>query len=1160
MAVSSRYARTSSPPLSTASQSQAATTYQQQRLNVVTRLAIEGHSKKGSDGASIKMYLKISLPVDSVSPGATIPLFPEDNLRIQKAQVHPLDENSVPYDSPSLESPLLRNAARALNLPARSSQSFPFRLESINPSASNSAVLDERYTGHIVVTRYQVSYVLPKEFPRRDSDTRRRRTSPTAQFMAGIEVFVPFLSRPPLAPFLLSIPVPRCLSNYVKLRIFPPQTSSVASSLASLSSTDDDTGAWDLTSDPHVTRSSTSRLSRNGSYMHFADDESSDTSPSAGSGEGCILEGTFPSAERIRVRWAAPVKAGQVPQTSDGRRRVGIHEVQGDTTCTILHETGGTAMWGGSKGLLMKLEYTATCKGLWSPGVATLLGLDVALDSGDCDVSWSDDSEPMWMVSGGGGFTGFAMAGQSQPVSRQSSADAPPIYVLPSSPDARGATLDGTSLSYHDPYSSGTSPSLLRAPLPSHNVEDYSFEGSPVSTPTELSSTTSLAQPSGSEPERKGRSRASSTNSRYPEADTDTDANTMEEMYPPKTPLTVHVNMNELLPPPNNSFTFSISGTVVVTPRTLRRSTRANARAASRYDASSPSEDEAGPILITLPKFRVVHTDAEKLSTVVCNEAEGTDVEVHCAADDIRTGHMAKTLVMYEKHVVCDTQEVHVTVRPAKSTSSPTPKRRRRDRSTDSVRSRVRSPEGAYSDFSALRNVSMMSTRMLPMRDGPLMIPYVTATVIPLVTDSTAFRSGYAVQLRLPAPSDVDTEWLEFGLALPSASTSVTSSALGDSRGVGARPGPPRVDVASVSVEGVPKRFELIAATKPEHSAAVPFDETSTKDWISWVRVYIGDAGGGRVEVVYLVQGGNDIASRGKTKGVDRTGDASIPLDILLPTFQLRIGQIEVNIDVPEGFRVEACKTNLLHQHTTTQGRKLLHYAMSEFFYPRVSMFIVPETSNLWQLLKQWHRLYLAQGLVIVTLVIFGLAMMLQLRAVNAELYRTKQSLATPSTGTHISGYDFAETVTAATTSLTESSTTSLQPPKSAGEHTPDASASLTDTSRMRQQHRDATSESMTSTTMTTITSSSRPPNAPHPSLSQAPKSISTITPTPTASEPTSKLDIFHHFSLPHAPDWASAAEILTETAKAAADPVMRGLGAIWELCRRAIYYPLDPP
>lgn len=52
--------RTLSPPLSNTSYSPTITPGpQQQKLNVVTRVAIEGKAKQGQDGVAIKMYLKV---------------------------------------------------------------------------------------------------------------------------------------------------------------------------------------------------------------------------------------------------------------------------------------------------------------------------------------------------------------------------------------------------------------------------------------------------------------------------------------------------------------------------------------------------------------------------------------------------------------------------------------------------------------------------------------------------------------------------------------------------------------------------------------------------------------------------------------------------------------------------------------------------------------------------------------------------------------------------------------------------------------------------------------------------------------------------------------------------------------------------------------------
>ena len=117
------------------------------------------------------------------------------------SQAHPLDANSTPYNFSSTTSPLLHKAARALNLPARSPQSY---VGSSSISSEAIPPLDERYTGQILVSSYHVSYILPKEFPRKESDSRSRRPSVMAQFMAAIDIWAPYISQPPHAPYLVS--------------------------------------------------------------------------------------------------------------------------------------------------------------------------------------------------------------------------------------------------------------------------------------------------------------------------------------------------------------------------------------------------------------------------------------------------------------------------------------------------------------------------------------------------------------------------------------------------------------------------------------------------------------------------------------------------------------------------------------------------------------------------------------------------------------------------------------------------------------------------------------------------------------------------------------------------------------------------------------------
>ena len=68
-----------------------------------------------------------------------------------------------------------------------------------------AAELGRRYAGEILVNDYHVCYVLPKEFPIRvtDSESPSKRSS-EVHFMAAIDIWVPYLSKPPNSPYLVS--------------------------------------------------------------------------------------------------------------------------------------------------------------------------------------------------------------------------------------------------------------------------------------------------------------------------------------------------------------------------------------------------------------------------------------------------------------------------------------------------------------------------------------------------------------------------------------------------------------------------------------------------------------------------------------------------------------------------------------------------------------------------------------------------------------------------------------------------------------------------------------------------------------------------------------------------------------------------------------------
>jgi hypothetical protein len=162
--------------------------------------------------------------------------FAEENVKVLTSQVHPLAHNSVPFNFSSAVSPLLHNAARALNLPARSSENFhsDFGTSKSNATQSSSRSskkgntngevappIDVQYTGHILVSGYNICFVLPKVFlsplrngglsdneeegsfrtPRRLSVGERSQ----AHFMAAIDLWVPFLCTPPRSPYLVGI-------------------------------------------------------------------------------------------------------------------------------------------------------------------------------------------------------------------------------------------------------------------------------------------------------------------------------------------------------------------------------------------------------------------------------------------------------------------------------------------------------------------------------------------------------------------------------------------------------------------------------------------------------------------------------------------------------------------------------------------------------------------------------------------------------------------------------------------------------------------------------------------------------------------------------------------------------------------------------------------
>ncbi|KAH8826874.1 hypothetical protein DL96DRAFT_1464868 [Flagelloscypha sp. PMI_526] len=827
-----------------------------QKSTIVTKLAIVGKAgRKYEDSATVRMYLKVALPLDGETASQKFSLFPEEKIRQLRWEIHPLDQNGVPYAFSSQSQPLIQRAAKELKLPSASSLSFyaacgiqapgsTYAPSSFSGSKTYSSQIagpvDEKYTGAIIVADYCIAYVAPGSFPQRkhDSDsssppsrTKRRRSSigerNTAQFLIALSFDLPFMSKPPRYPYLLSIPTPKCLHNHIRFKIPPPI--SAAASFQSLSSQEGESGSWDISMEPSLLRTQPRTSS------HFADDETSDSQSTDATAyaESPGLEGTFKTTNYVRLRWAKPVRA--IPP-EDGRPRAGVNKVNGEMTCEIIGKRLDTKT--GMEGVIMRIEYTATCKDIWYSGTASLLGLDGNLQAPGSDVSW-DQVEPSWEVSGGTGFTGFSHGQHRQDhfrPSRHSSLDS-----TSSESNALGSGSAARSLSRHNSHSTS---SLLRAPLPSQNVPDYSFE----------SSVPSLGGTVSSFGDSMPSSMAQSSVVATPD---------------PTSTITINLNISELISPSRPvPFTFTLSGIICVTPKPSFK--RLGGR---RHDSSYPARESDSDSMppdqlepITLPRFTLQAADAEETTIIVRNEMEDSSiVEVYNSTGDVyRDPQAKKTVLQKSGYTKCGPDGGRIVVRPVASV--PTPRTPRR------TTSQVHIPRSS----SQLTSPSVVKR---PPREGPPVLTHVDATITPLriPSDSSDLIKAYSVHLTLPAPANADSEWLEFGLSQ-------------DEEVI------PSVDIFNACIDGVPVPVESAVhhrkpGTGDKKDGDVLLGQMKEKRWKLWVRVKTLGIDG-TVVVDYLTRlPGSDTSTKGKSRVLN--GD---DLDILLPSFSVPVNCLTVHL------------------------------------------------------------------------------------------------------------------------------------------------------------------------------------------------------------------------------------------------------------------------
>ena len=617
-----------------------------------------------------------------------------------------------------------------------------------------------------------------------------------------------------------------------------------------------------MTADPHVTRVTNSRRSAY-QYQHFADDESSDSTSAPGFSDGFGIQGTFPSTERIRVRWAAPVRNIE-NGTRAGRRRVGVTDVRGEMSCTISGRgRDGTT---GKEGVLVHLDYKGTCQGIWYPGVATLLGLDVGLEATGCEVSWAKGSDHGWDVHGGPGYTGHEIDGAEQPHTEKQTSFDMPTMTLSNLPTP--ATPNGHTSSRQSSISSTSS--LLRAPLPPQNVPEYSFENSPTTPGSEVGLSSVFY--TTTENDTKEPTRASSV------VPSESDAPL------PSLPITLHLNINDFLPPNKSVFTFSIKGIVLVTSRTPE---------GDESPHTSDPDDKLRGLLISLPRFRILAADTEQIETTVRNNIDSpTDIVEVCSSSDPKA---RKVELVRGARTRVSSRGGFVALRPLRVQLPRTPVSTQSSARRDSISrpsEHQRTPNlNRVASSSALREKALK-----PIRDGPLILPYVHATVTPLSTGGDSIPRAYAACIKLPAPSDEGNEWLDFGLGHVSSPQSSTE------KGPATAAGPVHVQIVAASLDGVPVKFETtsIAKREPSTGSALVFEQMSGKEWETWVRVRTGSSSCGNVEITYIVNEHKNDPGGKKGKGKERA-TAGSGLDIILPSFSIPVGRLQVDVATPSG-------------------------------------------------------------------------------------------------------------------------------------------------------------------------------------------------------------------------------------------------------------------
>ncbi|KAG9018149.1 hypothetical protein FRB90_012112 [Tulasnella sp. 427] len=386
------------------------------------------------DYASVTLYARISVPTNTTGSQQPVILFQERNLTLRHYEIHPLDSSGRPYAYPPESSPLIQRAGRVLRLGEALDEYYSAALERsilrsptrrTTPARNTSTGLGSNSLGSITVQNRNFAFLTPRyglrmaEGGDRYSDgtvsegrgsARRKSFSATTpngrasskyRCIIAMELSVPIVNMPDISPYMLSMPVPKCLDN--KVRVALPKDHE-----------------WVVFSRPHILDQQVNTINAESWGTDGFDDE--------GYAEEDMIKGTYQSSDKLIIRWspkpdeptpdtelektAVPSPAKRSRSRSSSRsakeqglmnlKRASLSHVIGHAKYTVhpvhtdhLVEDGDQTVRL-VRSVPLDIEYDVRCVGIHHSGTETQVGIDLVL-SGAKDEQMEADWNEAYM-------------------------------------------------------------------------------------------------------------------------------------------------------------------------------------------------------------------------------------------------------------------------------------------------------------------------------------------------------------------------------------------------------------------------------------------------------------------------------------------------------------------------------------------------------------------------------------------------------------------------------------------------------------------------------------------------------------------------------------------------------------------------------------------